>query len=401
MSHSSAPGDRARVHVDRRIRLALDRTSGKGRRRFLEILNAVRSRSGLLRPAGRREDFDDERLDAVLGGLLALSRNRQHWVRPPEAWLPQGGGPVAQFSSLAHHLLAEYPTPPVLLGAWFAGEGGDAVLQRSWFIRAGRGVSLRDLDLPIPLTRRMVHAFAHAPARFSIPFALRWAQVRGMGGPDRLARAVAITHLGREFGNEEFWAEALRFLIDHPLPDWRSIRLAVEFLQDRRHAWRLVRIADDVEIFLDPPEPDLSLRGWTAGTLLRRAQEWDARRKQDARRAVLRWDRSPIGEFEHVDASGRSWTIHELLDSGDLVAEGRAMEHCVASYAGCCFRRATTIWSLRVEEAGSRKRAVTVEVDPAAREIVQAKAKCNAAPDDHAREVLVRWARHEGLTLQA
>ena len=48
----------------------------------------------------------------------------------------------------------------------------------------------------------LAHEFAHAPANFPIEFALRWAQVRGLGGSDELARAVvdAARSVSRDLG---------------------------------------------------------------------------------------------------------------------------------------------------------------------------------------------------------
>ncbi len=72
------------------------------------------------------------------------------------------------------------------------------------------------MDFSIPLTRRMAHEFAQAPAHYPIEFALRWVHLRALGGSDELARAVATTRLGREFGNEEFWASVPPLLHQPP-----------------------------------------------------------------------------------------------------------------------------------------------------------------------------------------
>ena len=46
----------------------------------------------------------------------------------------------------------------------------------------------------------------------------------------------------------------------------------------------------------------------------------------------------------------------ELLDSTALYAEGRAMHHCVYSYANRCRRGETAIWSLRMRVRSEEKR---------------------------------------------
>ena len=117
--------------------------------------------------------------------------------------------------------------------------------------------------------------------------------------------------------------------------------------------------------------------------------------------ATLSWKPSGIGAFRHVeredDEGLRCWTIRELTSGEQLRREGAAMRHCVASYAGSCARRTTSIWSMRFEGGGRRFRVMTIEVDPATRTIRQARRRGNAPPNDKALGVLRRWAGREGL----
>ena len=96
------------------------------------MLGDVRGRSDLLRPARYRGHVEVARLDAIVGGLLALTGHRKDWLRPSEAWSPEGSSPIPLFSSLAHHLLADYPVPPVLLSAWFLGDGWEGRQPQRW-----------------------------------------------------------------------------------------------------------------------------------------------------------------------------------------------------------------------------------------------------------------------------
>lgn len=88
----------------------------------------------------------------------------------------------------------------------------------------------------------------------------------------------------------------------------------------------------------------------------------------------------------------REWSIHELLDSGALHIEGRAMRHCVYSYSERCRCGETTIWSLRLRVNGEEKRMVTIEVDPNRRSIIQIRAKCNLRPGGRSLEIIRQWA---------
>jgi hypothetical protein len=118
-----APREHAKALIDRSIRKALAaQTSGKPSMGIVQFLGEVRGRSALLKPARFRGRIEDGWLDTILGGLLALYVHRREWLRPIYRWEPQETNPLPVFSSLAHHLLADYPVPPVLLSAWFLGD---------------------------------------------------------------------------------------------------------------------------------------------------------------------------------------------------------------------------------------------------------------------------------------
>ena len=401
MPAKSAPREHAKAIIDDSIRRAISRNHGSPDRRFIQLLGEVRGRSDLLRPTRYRGRIDAGWLDSILGALLALLDYRRDWLRPVATWEPAGAGPIPLFSSLVHHLLAEYPVPPVLLSGWFA-HGYEGRVARRWFLRAGAGISLREVGFPVSLTRRMAHDLALAPAHYPIGFALRWAQARGLGGSDRAARAVAGSVLGQHSlaYRDDFWTTLIQFVVNHP--DFPLARLdgVVAYLDARKFAQQpaLIGAGDGVEVDLDPPEPDLTLKGWTVASLLRRVDEWQARgQPATPDRAFVRWDRSGIGEYRGDDLFDRTWTIRELLDSDALAAEGEAMDHCVATYTAYCAKRLATIWSVGVEVPDWRERSATVEVDPATRRVVQAKGRTNCEPDDSCRWIIRRWVDREGL----
>lgn len=398
--------------IDLAIRKALDSLGRKPRRAFARLVWTIQARSDLLRPGQYVGRIEAEGPALIVRGLLALLEHRNGWIRPVEGWRPADSGSLPLFSSLAHHLLAEYPVPPVLLSAWFRGTDWEAWGPQMWFRQVGQGRSLRSVGFPIELTKRMAHAFAKAPAHFPIEFALRWAQVRGLGGSDDLARAVASTRLGREIDEDEeaFWTSAIHLLLNAPRIEPAQVDLIVEYLRDRKFAPRPAIIGDGeddrTEVDLPPPEPDYSVKGRSAATVLLRAEEWRAeRRRAEAAsttpaRRVLRWRRSGVGEYRRDGEDGTAWTIRELLDSDELAAEGRAMCHCVATYTARCVGGHSTIWSLGEEGPEGRRRLLTVEVDPATRRVVQASMKGNEDPDGSCLVALKDWAGREGLGME-
>ncbi len=394
--------DSAQALIDGRIREMLAGIDDGPRQGIIPFLGEIRGRSALLSPACFRGRVEDGWIDRILQGLLGLYAHRRDWRRPLRTWQPTEMNTLPIFSSLAHHLLAEYRVPPVLLSVWFDGDDHSAHRRQRWFKHAGLGKSLRGAGFPLRLSKPAAHEFAHAPAHFPVEFALRWAQVRSLGGSDRLARAIAATRLGAggEFGNGDFWMSVIQMFISTPRLDLAYVEPIVDYLHDQKFEFRTVIIGEDTELCVAPPQPELTLRGRTAASLYRRALEWRSEPRHDSTRVLIRWDRCSVGEFSGQDESGRSWTIRELLDSDAMAAEGKAMHHCVATYTERCSQRHTTIWSIGIESPEGRERAATVEVDPDSRLILQAKARLNEDPDAPCLAILKDWAAREGLNLQ-
>ena len=146
------------------------------------------------------------------------------------------------------------------------------------------------------------------------------------------------------------------------------------------------------------------MKGRTPASLLRQVEAWH-RTLAKTEQPKAEWPRSGIEGFEFVEGAERGgnlkvWTITELLSTKALVAEGRKMKHCVATYAHSCAQRC-----LLDLDAGSRRRSrggpkiLTVEVQNAARLICQARGKCNMLPGEKHRGILRRWAEQAGLSL--
>ena len=95
----------------------------------------------------------------------------------------------------------------------------------------------------------------------------------------------------------------------------------------------------------------------------------------------------------------RIWTIRELTSGAQLQAEGRKMQHCVATYLHSCRVGRASIWSLQVEQKKGPIRMLTIQVDIRLRRIVQVSGRRNAEPTELGRKVMARWATAAGLTI--
>lgn len=391
------------VRIDAAIKSALDELHENEERQaaFMVLLECVRARTSLLRP------IQGHGAPGWVGPVFLINRLRnlatrlRHWIRPCETWQPESSNLRPTFRSLAHHLLTHYPVPGFMDSAWDLAAGPEAFRQQSWFIRVGRGTALRALNLPLVLTRNMEHHVRQAADHYTATQALRYGETRGIGGSEKLAREIAIGRLGQRIEHPEFWRTILKFLAAHPDVKLEHVNPIVDFVHANKFGGEEVVTANGTEI-RQAPWPDFSIKGRTLKSVLRLVAAWhsDLSANQPAHR--FSWGPSGIQgyrfwEKRSEEEHDRDWTIQELLDSGALQAEGRALRHCVYSYANHCRRGDTTIWSLRLRVNDQEKRMVTIEVNPLRRSIIQVRAKCNLIPRGRSLEIIRQWADWAGL----
>ncbi len=400
----SARRNSASTAIDRAVRDALGTVAGRHlptRAAFDRLLRHVRCRSDLLRPARFGGRFGARGYGEVVTGLLSLATHYTDWLRPVDTWEPAGDNPLPQFSSLARHLLATYPVPGFMTGVWFRGRDAEARRQQGWFLHIGSGRNIRKADLPLPYTKMMAHHFFQAPDHLTVEAALRWGQVRGLGGSKELAQAVAATRLGSSFESEDFWLTVLHFLVNHPELDLGHVGPVVDYLHNQKFVPQEGRWEQGDLVELGPPQPNVSMKGRTPRSLLRQVGEWHDQLKHPRNIALLRWRPCGIGGFRHIErdtsAGFRCWTIRELTCSEELRREGEAMRHCVGSYVGACARHETSVWSMCFQNDEQQFRVMTIEVDPVSRTICQARRRGNAPPNEKALGVMRLWAGQEGL----
>jgi hypothetical protein len=371
---------------------------------FQELLISAEGRTNLLSSQPALPHNGPRNGNTFIEGLLSLARHRPDWIRPLDAWKERSRNPRRQFSSLARHLLAKYPLPAFLDSVWFREQTDQASKPQEWFKAIGAGKSVRELDFPIPFTRRMAHCFLAAPADYSVEAALRWGQVFGMGGDARLAPAILGSRIGVSFDHNDFWVTVIRWLIQNPLFDRAQVGPLIDYISRRK--FEPVPIAGPGTTEPRPTDPGFTMKGRSAESLLRQMRAWHGELRKQPRRSVLTWDASGIGSFqctEGVEGSNsfRRWTIVELLSGSELFEEGRSMRHCVASYDHTCAMGGTSIWSLGVEgNTGRRRRVLTVEVASRSKTICQMRGKANRLPKESELVYMRRWAAQEGLSFE-
>jgi PcfJ-like protein len=336
---------------------------------------------------------------AYIDALIALNDRRWQWIAPLEDWRPASHNRRRQFSSLVRHLTAKYDVPAFMEEAWFRSDRR-ADRYRQWFVEIGAGRSVRTLDMPIPMTKAMAHHFLQAPDDFPIEGAIRWGQVHAMGGGRRLTSAILGTRLGNSFANDEFWSSVIRFFIANPMLDRQHVGPIVDYLAAQKYERREVMVGPGRVEMQEPPQPGLTMRGRTAATLLAQVERWhrELGRANDAERLYFRCS-GHKGLLHKAGKEGANeWRIRELLSGAELIAEGRAMQHCVASYARSCATGRCSIWAMEVTTRMGREKRQTIEVS-AEGMIVQCRGKQNRLPTSAEFDIMKQWARNAGLTI--
>jgi hypothetical protein len=354
---------------------------------LLAMLRRIESKSKLLKSAAHAR------------GAITLCNDAAKWIQPLDQWTPASHNPDRQFASLARHLWAVYDVPLFMDKAWTHG----TPQQQAWFKHIGTGKNIQTADgLPIPLTKKMAHHFLEAPADYSIEAAFRWGQVVALGGDRRLADALRETRLVQEFRDNDFWLSVIRFFIRNPMLDSAHVSPIIDYIWNQRYEPHIAFVERGVARELGPEQPNLSMRGRTVASLLRAVDDWHRRLGRETSDGRLQWRKSAIRDYEFVEGTEPSqnmkvWRIRELLSSQELVAEGRRMRHCVASYANSCYKRLCSIWSMDVETEEGAEPLVTIEVSLQRREIRQVRGKQNRLPTDKEKDILRRWALQEKL----
>ncbi|HTG43131.1 MAG TPA: PcfJ domain-containing protein, partial [Verrucomicrobiae bacterium] len=209
---------------------------------------------------------------------------------------------------------------------------------------------------------------------------------------------IAKTRLGRDVSNPSFWRTVLGFFISNSDFPATQIGEAIEFIHAMRFGGEEIPSADRCHRRA-PICPDFRIEGRNTNSLLRLMHRWHLE-TADSQHPVTSWPPSGIDPFRFLDkredGMDREWSVVELCNSAALIAEGRAMSHCVATFIDKCRRRACSIWSLRLRIQDQEKRMATIEVAPN-RRIVQIKARCNTFAGDRSQDMILRWSELAGL----
>jgi len=335
-------------------------------------------------------------------------------LRDAWAWRPQMKTRDSARLRLAaaRYLFARYAVAEHLEQIWIDSGGlahDEIVLRKRWYLVAAGGGSLHKECAGAWLSRKEVHAFLNPLARLGFEAAIWQAIARSYSNDPAVVLRIAHSRIAQtpraELG---FWREVVRFFCANPV--------TVEEMDDLRDYLADCRRRN----------PEFGLKGRTLASLRRQMHEWHrdlaaiARIEAARRRAAAARDRAR-GQASAREADGARWPgaaiadwswstaakdrakredylVTQLRTAADLVAETRAMHHCVASYAAKCIAGQASIWSLRRCAAGNTERLLTIELNRQHRAI-QVRGYANRTPRPEERNLLERWAKARGVDL--
>jgi hypothetical protein len=109
------------------------------------------------------------------------------------------------------------------------------------------------------------------------------------------------------------------------------------------------------------------------------------------------WQGIPVNDFI-FETDNFVWRVIQLRSAKYLLAEGRIMRNCVASYIDRCLSGSCGIFTVVYKNKSTQvtEKRATLEVLPS-KELVQAKAKCNKLIDTETRKIVIRWAIDSGI----
>ena len=352
----------------------------------------------LIHPIRAFGPFGHTVANTYIAALEQLARHHEDWIRPVEDWRPESYKPRNQFHALARHLLAKYDVPPFFDTVFFQGTTPQVQQEQGWFKHVGMGQNIRTAGVPMRITKRMAHLLMQVRgSHHTIVQALRMVQYQAYGGLSHgrshrmSAWTVARGPLGERFEHEAFWETVVQFLANQSFLDRGYVNPIIDYIRNQKFTPQRIPQPDGTEIEGPPPHPSFCMKGRSINKLICQVDTWHEELTGSEDVAFETWGPSGFKEFEHVGVDPElkrniQWTIHELITSQQLYAEGRIMHHCAGSYVKRCGSGERSIWSLRAldldaaEENQVVEHVLSMEVDNKKKAVVQNAGKYNLKP---------------------
>jgi len=344
---------------------------------------------------GRREDLkcllnlaNDDTQRKQKEDLVFIALFSPFWIRRPSTWVSQEIKYNDRFLSLVEHLFVKYPVPACLHKEWLGWPDFTRMKWVYWFILFAQGGSLYKAASYFnwDISKKIQHHFLSAPSDLNPTTACIYAEVIRLGGGvrefERLCthRAFVIdpTTPSSQKAYISFWKDTIQWLTRHG--DDMTDEEAGLILDWAMHQYTETE-RDGRQVF-----------SWK-GRSLQRVLAASAAYRQETLRPYASYKWKGHGwnwERKDGDSDSDTWSFVELTSGEELFYEGKAMHHCVASYATRCVTGYSAIVSLRYGEL----RKVTIEINPDTKKIAQARGRYNRLPPINEQRIIDEWVNN-------
>ncbi len=393
--------------------------SNMSKERYEAIKNSIRHKQQWLRvlPLIIRLHRKGVDITQRLMSYFAVFINyADQWIREPDDWDfdKVATGMRDFFVNLRDHLFLQYEVPkflqPHLYCHWVV-KNPEWNYRVACYLQIAQGGNVRHTkNLPVKLSKKEAHFFLQAPESATIEEAYRFAQVRAIGGTEKLAMQIGRFTRSVRIADEAFFKEVIGFLTRHFKEGGANMQ---EMLLYIRYQYS--------------KQANYTLKGRTKESFLRTYKEFltfVSKFAEENRRVIgqgslprefshyedLRvffynymqkatWNKANIREFKYVREQAKEPTTYfaicQLHSADALRTEGKEMGHCVATYIAKSFQEFCLIFSLRQLKHGQTPfeegtRMLTIEVRN--RAIVQIKGPKNRSATKEEMKMVRKWA---------
>ncbi len=368
-------------------------------RREQQFIHALTSRKKSFECVRRKSKQKKKAADELIKHL-DLKGIEGKIVRQPEGYRPKSYNLDRQLIGLLRHMFVEYSVPACLYGPCMRKADPFSCMHetyRQWFVTLAQGGSFPKL-VKWFMTSREAFLFLSAPPANLIHENVWWAKMRAAGLPREIVEKLidrVFHHFFFDDPNGRL-AEAIQFYARfHQEMDKVTFGEVNDFV-----AWKLHN------------EPEFSLKGRTAGSVIKLTNEWHAQMQRARLYSIIEWAGLQIPDWEMVTRNG-VWSVAELRTNRDLLMEGRKQKHCIYSYVQRCVSGMSAIFSLRgypqivagyaedgqvIWEKSAELTRVTIEVNDKG-SVVQMRGRLNRMPTEEENKYLRLWADDQGIRI--
>jgi len=368
---------------------------------YRELLDKPSNFLGFLREVTMRKCDPMENVKYVKA-LFEMFNRRDKWIRDISTWKRRSYNIDKQIKNISRHLFCKYNVPDFMDMCWYINNKTFNNTWVDWFIHIGQGGNIRTANIPVELTKKMAHQFLLAPDVYTPNEALRWAQVHGLGGDERLVRGIVESKIGNSFKNDDFWVTVIHFFVRNTMIDVAQVSPLIDYITHLKYDSERV-FNNGMFQFVGPPKPNFEIRGRTVDSLIRGMEKWHKEVGKGERKGKpQKWEGFNMSDFTFKTGKDKNLKIfrfNQLLSAKELRLEGSSHGHCVASYSQSCSVGRTSIWSLSIEDfVGQTKPLLTIELNRD-RVISQIRGKGNRRATGYEMSVIQKWIDAENLNI--